>query len=320
MERLAVRLAFLVAHRAPGDVRLHADDRLDARLRRRLVERHGPVQRAVVGHGEAVEAVLDARVDEVRDPAEPVEQAELGVGVEVDEVVRGDGHGTVHGSPVGGCRGRGRSGPRGPVVRRVAARAPPAVRARLAPRWTCGSTDESSRTGCSRRSTPSPSSSASGSGASRSSSRSGRPPSSCDPWARRASTGSTAACPRNRPGADWAPTPSRITIFRGTHRAARPDARGDARQGHRHRPPRDRPPLRDHRRASPRARAGARRHPGRPDSVDARILLVEDDPSIREITALGLRAGRVRGRDRGRRRRGAGPLAPRATRTSCCST
>ena len=49
----------------------------------------------MVGDGEAVEAVLDRRVDEVRDPAEPVEQAELGVGVEVDEVVRGDGHGTT---------------------------------------------------------------------------------------------------------------------------------------------------------------------------------------------------------------------------------
>ena len=94
VEGLAVGLALLVRHRPPGDVGLHADDRLDARLGGRLVERDRAVERAVVGDGEAVEPVLDARVDEVRDPPQPVEQAELRVGVEVDEVVRGDGHGT----------------------------------------------------------------------------------------------------------------------------------------------------------------------------------------------------------------------------------
>ncbi len=94
VEGLAVGLALLVRHRPPGDVGLHADDGLDARLGGRLVERHRPVERAVVGDGEAVEAVLDRRVDEVGDPPQPVEQAELRVGVEVDEVVRGDGHGT----------------------------------------------------------------------------------------------------------------------------------------------------------------------------------------------------------------------------------
>ena len=94
VEGLAVGLALLVRHRPPGDVGLHADDRLDARLGGRLVERDRAVERAVVGDGEAVEAVLDRRVDEVGDPPQPVEQAELRVGVEVDEVVRGDGHGT----------------------------------------------------------------------------------------------------------------------------------------------------------------------------------------------------------------------------------
>ena len=91
VERLAVGARVAVRHRPPGDVGLDAQDRLDARLRRRLVERDGPVERAVVGDGERVEAVLDRRVDEVRDPPQPVEQAELRVGVEVDEVVRGDG-------------------------------------------------------------------------------------------------------------------------------------------------------------------------------------------------------------------------------------
>ena len=91
VERLAVGARVAVRHRPPGDVGLDAHDRLDARLRRRLVERDRSVERAVVGHGERVEAVLDRRVDEVRDPSQPVEQAELRVGVEVDEVVRGDG-------------------------------------------------------------------------------------------------------------------------------------------------------------------------------------------------------------------------------------
>ena len=49
----------------------------------------------MVGQGEAVEALLRRRIDEVRDPPQPVEEAELGVDVEVREVVRGEGrHGT----------------------------------------------------------------------------------------------------------------------------------------------------------------------------------------------------------------------------------
>jgi hypothetical protein len=52
--------------------------------------------------------------------------------------------------------------------------------------------------------------------------------------------------------------------------------------------------------------------------VDATILLVEDDPSIREVTAIGL-ARRVHGRDRRRRRDGLdrfrGEPRPRAAST-----
>ena len=92
VEGLAVRLALLVAHGPPGDVRLDADDRLDARLRGRLVERDRAVEGAVIRDGEAVEAVPDRRVHEVGDAPQPVEQAELRVGVEMDEVVGGDGH------------------------------------------------------------------------------------------------------------------------------------------------------------------------------------------------------------------------------------
>ena len=66
---------------------------------------------------------------------------------------------------------------------------------------------------------------------------------------------------------------------------------------------------------SPRLASRARR-----DRMDARILLVEDDPSIREVTAIGLARRRVHRRDRERRRR-----RPRAVRharrsTSCSST
>ena len=77
----------------PGDVRLHADDRLDPLGRRRLVEGDRAVEGAVVGDRERIEAQPLGRVDEVGDPAEAVEQAELGVDVEVGEVVRGEGHG-----------------------------------------------------------------------------------------------------------------------------------------------------------------------------------------------------------------------------------
>ena len=45
----------------------------------------------MVGQGEAVHAVERGGIDEFRDPPEPVEQAELGVDVEVGEVVGSEG-------------------------------------------------------------------------------------------------------------------------------------------------------------------------------------------------------------------------------------
>jgi hypothetical protein len=47
----------------------------------------------VIGQGEGIEAGSGGRIDDIGDPAETVEEAELGVDVEVDEVVGGDGHG-----------------------------------------------------------------------------------------------------------------------------------------------------------------------------------------------------------------------------------
>ena len=109
VEGLGVGLALLLGHRPAGDVGLDADDRLDPLRLRRLVEGDGAVEGAVVGQGEAVEALRGGRIDEVRDPPEPVEEAELRVGVEVREVVRGEGrHG---GSMVAGDPGSARETP-----------------------------------------------------------------------------------------------------------------------------------------------------------------------------------------------------------------
>ena len=96
--RLGVGLALLRGHRARRDVRLHADDRLDALVLRRLVERDGAVERAVVRDRHRIHARLGRRIDQLRDPAEAVEEAEFGVDVEMREVVRGDRHREANGS------------------------------------------------------------------------------------------------------------------------------------------------------------------------------------------------------------------------------
>ncbi len=90
---LGVGLALAVGHRAAGDVGLDADDGLDLALLAGLVEGHRAVERAVVGDGQAVEALRAGLRDEVVDAPEAVEEAELRVDVEVGEVVRSDRHG-----------------------------------------------------------------------------------------------------------------------------------------------------------------------------------------------------------------------------------
>ncbi len=85
VERLGVGLPFLVPHRAPGDIGLDADDRLDPLGFRRLVEGDRAVQGAVVGQGQGVESEPLGLVHEVADPPEPVEQGELGVDVEMEK-------------------------------------------------------------------------------------------------------------------------------------------------------------------------------------------------------------------------------------------
>ena len=92
VEGLGVLAALPVGHRPAGDVGLDADDGLDALLLAGLVERDRPVQRAVVGDGQRIEAQPGRLRRQVIDAPETVEQAELRVDVEVREVVRGDGH------------------------------------------------------------------------------------------------------------------------------------------------------------------------------------------------------------------------------------
>ena len=118
VEGLAVGLALLVGHRPTGDVGLDAEDGLDALVLRRLVEGDRAVERPVVGDRERIHAVLGRRVDQLRDPAEAVEETELGVDVEVREVVRGEGrHGRsmVAARPRRGLGWLSRSGRRAPT-------------------------------------------------------------------------------------------------------------------------------------------------------------------------------------------------------------
>ena len=67
------------------DVRLDADDRLDARLVRRDVEIDRTVERSVIGERDRRHAELFRARDQIGDAREPVQQAVLAVGVKVNE-------------------------------------------------------------------------------------------------------------------------------------------------------------------------------------------------------------------------------------------
>ena len=83
---VGVGLALLVGHAAGGDVGLDADDRLDPGLLGGGVERDDPVHGPVVGERQRWHPLLGDPLRHLPDAAQPVEQAELGVDVEVDEV------------------------------------------------------------------------------------------------------------------------------------------------------------------------------------------------------------------------------------------
>ncbi len=90
-EEREVRLSLLLDVPVVGDVDLAAEERLDALLAGRLEEVDRAGERAVVGEPDGRHLELGRAPGEVRDPAGPVEDRELGVDVEVDE--RRFGHG-----------------------------------------------------------------------------------------------------------------------------------------------------------------------------------------------------------------------------------
>ena len=92
-----VRVALLLSGRVVADVDLAADERLDSLLLRVLVELDGAGERAVVGERDGGHLELGRAGGEVRDPAGPVEDRELGVDVEVDEL-GGQGRAILAGS------------------------------------------------------------------------------------------------------------------------------------------------------------------------------------------------------------------------------
>ena len=90
VERLPVALDLRVAVEAAatGDVRLDADDRLDAGGLRGRVEVDRAIERPVVGEGEGGHLEGLRAGDEVAQPRHPVEQAVFTVRVQVDERLR----------------------------------------------------------------------------------------------------------------------------------------------------------------------------------------------------------------------------------------
>jgi len=70
------------------DVGLVADDRVDLRRLRGLVELESPVKVAVVGDGQGGHAQFDRAVDQPFDRTRPVEEAVVAVAVEVGERLR----------------------------------------------------------------------------------------------------------------------------------------------------------------------------------------------------------------------------------------
>ena len=86
VEGLLVSLPLLIAHAATRNVRLHTDDRLDPTFRCRLDKLHGSIEGTVIGNRNGVHAKRLRLIHERVDLAHAVEQAELGVDVEMGEV------------------------------------------------------------------------------------------------------------------------------------------------------------------------------------------------------------------------------------------
>ena len=85
---IAVLVAQLVGHPTRADVRLHAEDRLDAGAFRVRVEFDRTIQIAVVGQRDGAHPVALDGVDDVFDGRQAIQQRELAVDVQVHKVLR----------------------------------------------------------------------------------------------------------------------------------------------------------------------------------------------------------------------------------------
>ena len=92
MPRLSVALGSRVAIEAvvPRDVRLDADDRLDARVAAERIEVDRALEGSVVGKSDVRHVQSLSASDEVAETGQPVEQAVLAMRVQMDEVLCDD--------------------------------------------------------------------------------------------------------------------------------------------------------------------------------------------------------------------------------------
>src|SRR3989454_6366161 len=92
VERLAVAFGSRVAVETalPRDVRFDAHDRLDAGVPAKRVEVDRAVERAVIGERQSGHIERLRAGDEVGEPRQPVEQAVLAMGVQMDELLSDD--------------------------------------------------------------------------------------------------------------------------------------------------------------------------------------------------------------------------------------
>ena len=82
---IAIDLRLLIAQRPLCDVGFAADDGFDPGFDARPVERDHAIERTVVGDGDGILARELGGGDQLRDAAGAVQQAVLGVGMEVDK-------------------------------------------------------------------------------------------------------------------------------------------------------------------------------------------------------------------------------------------
>ncbi len=85
-QKQVVVLALALGGLPFGEIRLHADDGIDARLFSRLVPNHRRIHNAVVGHRHVRHSKAFGLGEVIVDPSHSVQQRELGVKVEMREI------------------------------------------------------------------------------------------------------------------------------------------------------------------------------------------------------------------------------------------